>query len=419
MKNSQSLTMQTTQRLSVERSRLGRTSVAHLLIVRAAAILALALAAIVPRVTHAETRVVQVSSSILGETRTVHVSLPANYRIARQRYPVVYLLDGQVRAFFELTVATTGYNLLGDQHGFAMPPQIVVGIEQRDRGIDLSRNAALFSRFLTEELIPYVERSFRTVPFRSLVGHSLGGRFALEELCRAPDTFAAIIAISASLPDSALAGVKSCLRSDFAAGGARARSLVLCVGEQEPRMRGATAQLASFIRDSAPSRWRVLDVPGTGLGHTDTPLAAIPPGLRFVYDKSVWEMPYTAADSMLEREGDVVARLDRELAALSARVGYRASASAKWLELVTRTMLTRGGLEQAVSAAQRMIDAYPELLAGYTLLADAQVRRHDDAAARRSIQDALELLNRIESFDETQRESQRVSLRASLAALAR
>lgn len=369
--------------------------------------------------TRSETRVVQLPSKFLGETRTVHVSLPANYRIARQRYPVVYLLDGQVRAFFDLTTATAAYDLFGDQHGFAMPPQIVVGIEQRDRGTDLSRNASLFSRFVVEELIPYVERTFRTVPYRTLIGHSLGGRFALDAICRTPDTFASIVAISASLSDSALTEAKSCLRRDFAAGGARARALVLCVGEQEPRMRAVTAQLVSFLQDSAPARWRVLEVPGTGLGHTDTPLAAIPPALRFIYDKSVWEMPYAAADSMLQRQGDVAALLERELVAMSARLGFRATASAKWLEVVTRTALARGDFGAAASAAQRMIDTFPELLAGYTLLADVQVMRHDDAGARGSIQDALALLDRLEAFDETQRELQRVSLRASMAALSR
>jgi predicted alpha/beta superfamily hydrolase len=399
------------------RSRLAWTRALRVL--RVYAMLAGLLLVTAPLRAHAETRVVQLSSRILGESRTLHVSLPPNYRIARQRYPVVYLLDGQVRAFFDVTVAATGYDLLGDQHGFAMPPQIVIGIEQRDRGTDLSRNAVLFSRFLTDELIPFVERTFRTVPFRTLIGHSLGGRFALDALCRTPDTFASIVAISAAAPDSTLGDLKACLRRDFATASARARALVLCVGDQEPRLRGTTALLAAFMRDSAPARWRTLEVPGTGLGHTDTPLAAIPPALRFVYDKAVWEMPYAVADSMLRQEGDVAARLDRELIALRSRVGFRATASAKWLEAVTRSALARGELDAAVSAAQGMIESYPELLVGYTLLADTQVRRHDDAAARRSIQDALELLNRIESFDETQREAQRVSLRQSLAALAR
>ena len=132
---------------------------------------------------------VRIQSKLLGETRTLHVSVPPNYRIARQRYPVMYLLDGQVRAFFDLTVAAANYDLLGDMRDYAIPSQIVVGIEQGDRGADLARNGELFTRFIVEELIPYIDREYRTVPYRTLIGHSLGGRFALQTFCRAPNVF--------------------------------------------------------------------------------------------------------------------------------------------------------------------------------------------------------------------------------------
>jgi len=51
------------------------------------------------RTTHvaAETRLVRITSKILGEERVVHVSLPPNYSVARRRYETTYLLDGQVR----------------------------------------------------------------------------------------------------------------------------------------------------------------------------------------------------------------------------------------------------------------------------------------------------------------------------------
>ena len=85
-----------------------------------------------------------------------------------------------MRAFLYVTVAVTNYDLLGDKHDYAIPPQIVVGIEQSDRGTDLARNGALFLRFVVEEVIPYIDREYRAVPFRTLIGHSLGGRFALQ-----------------------------------------------------------------------------------------------------------------------------------------------------------------------------------------------------------------------------------------------
>ncbi|MEO7455790.1 MAG: hypothetical protein ABIY52_05965, partial [Gemmatimonadaceae bacterium] len=54
----------------------------------------------------AQTRTVRVPSKILGEERVVHVNLPPNYALSRHRYPVTYLLDGHVRQFFDVTVAS-------------------------------------------------------------------------------------------------------------------------------------------------------------------------------------------------------------------------------------------------------------------------------------------------------------------------
>lgn len=361
---------------------------------------------------------VRIQSKLLGETRTLHVSVPPNYRIARQRYPVVYLLDGQVRAFFDLTVAAANYDLLGDMRDYAIPSQIVVGIEQGDRGADLARNGELFTRFIVEELIPYVDREYRTVPYRTLIGHSLGGRFALETFCRAPDVFPAVVAISASIPDSIMTTVQGCMRRSFTATTERVQQLVLSAGDRETRLIGATQRLQSFVRDSAPARWRLLVVDGKGLGHTETPFATIPPAIRFIFDRSVWEMPSASADSMVNHVGDPISRIEAHARAASARVGYRVTASAKWMEVIAQTLLSRVDLDGATAAANRLIEAYPENITGYTILADVHVLRRDNAAARRAVMDALQLLDRLETFDEGQRAMQRASLRKSLASIA-
>lgn len=60
------------------------------------------------------------------------------------------LLDGQVRAFFDLAVAPTNDNHTGDAHRFAMPSPIVVGGEHGERRIDLTRNADAFLRSLAD-----------------------------------------------------------------------------------------------------------------------------------------------------------------------------------------------------------------------------------------------------------------------------
>ena len=129
-------------------------------------------------------------------------------------------------------------------------------------------------------------------------------------------------------------------------------------------------------------------------------------------------MPSASADSMVNHVGDPVSRVEAHVRAASARVGYRVTAGAKWMGVIAQTLLSRVDLDGATAAANRLIEAYPESITGYTILADVHVLRRDNAAARRAVMDALQLLDRLETFDEGQRAMQRASLRKSLAAIA-
>lgn len=397
---------------------LGLTNVRRACVWRRVAWLACAVLAInAPARAQSNTRTVRLASAALGETRVLHVSVPPNYKLARQRYPVVILLDGQAKPFFDLTVATVGYNLTGDVHDFAMPAQIVVGVEQGDRGADLARNDVAFNRFLTDELVPYLDREYRTLPYRTLIGHSLGGRFVLASLCRAPVTFAARIAISPSVSDSLVAAVRGCAAAPTTS--SSVRQLVMSAGGLETRIVAGVEKLSAHFRDSLSAQWRSTQVDGAGLGHTETPFYTIPDGLRFVFATEFWEIDRTSADSLLQRRGDAQRVLDAALAVVSARVGFRVPASSKWMAEVVRGYLAQSKAELAVAAAQRMIAEYPEELLGYALLADASLARLDVPAARRALTDALAMLDRLEWFDETQREKQRGHFRGALAGLGR
>jgi len=369
-----------------------------------------------------ETRVVRIPSKILGEERVVHVSLPLNYGVARRRYETTYLLDGHVRQFFDITVAAAGYDVVADlQHDYAAPPQIVVGVDQIDRGADLGRNQELFTRFLVEELIPYIDREFRTNRYRTLIGHSLGGRFALMTFCRAPGVFPAVIAISAAGGDSTSAdAVTRCLSTAFNAPGTALRQLVLSAGDQEPRVIQGMERLRDFLRANAPPHWRWTTIEGAGLGHTDTPMATIPPGIRFIHDKSVWEMPRGLADSVqFGRVADPERAVDAFYSNLSARVGVPMTPSLKWMLAPTRVLIQRGDSAGAERAIRQLIAAYPEDLEAYGMASDLALRRGDKAASRQALNDALRMLGRLDFYDVYERERKRKLIENALLSVGR
>jgi predicted alpha/beta superfamily hydrolase len=160
-----------------------------------------------------------VYSGILGETRHYWVHLPSSYfdrSIQPMKYPVLYVLDGNIH-FHSITgmieILSSGVNGI-----HVIPEMIVVAILNTDRTRDLTPTASKkgfdgrdtdwlatsgggdrFLQFLEEELIPAVESDYRTLPYRTLVGHSFGGLAGINALISRPQLFNAYVLIDPSV----------------------------------------------------------------------------------------------------------------------------------------------------------------------------------------------------------------------------
>jgi uncharacterized protein len=158
-----------------------------------------------------------VYSKTLKENRRVWVYVPnsgPNSIYQKQKYPVVYLLDGD--GHFGSVVGMI--QQLSEVNGNSLCPQmIVVGITNTDRirdltptyvssGPDLDSNFVRtsgggenFTTFLEKELIPYIDSTYPTAPYRMMIGHSLGGLMVLNTLVHHPHLFNSYLAIDPSL----------------------------------------------------------------------------------------------------------------------------------------------------------------------------------------------------------------------------
>lgn len=159
------------------------------------------------------------ASKILQEKRKVWVHLPASYRqegAAKQRYPVVYLLDGE--SHFRSVVGMI--EQLSTVNGNTVCPEmIVVGIPNTKRLRDLtptpgggmipsagdstrrknSGGGERFTAFIERELMPYIDSLYRTEPYKVFIGHSLGGLLVINTLIHHPKLFNAYVAIDPSM----------------------------------------------------------------------------------------------------------------------------------------------------------------------------------------------------------------------------
>lgn len=159
-------------------------------------------------------------SDILNEKRKIWVYVPnsganPNAPVAKQKYPVVYLLDGNVH--FSGMVGMI--QQLSQANGnTACPEMIVVGIPNTIRERDLtptktgddpmlaqigtlraSGGGEAFLNFMEKELIPYIDSKYPTQPYKTIVGHSFGGLTVMNALINRTQLFNAYIAIDPSM----------------------------------------------------------------------------------------------------------------------------------------------------------------------------------------------------------------------------
>jgi enterochelin esterase-like enzyme len=134
----------------------------------------------------------------LGREVALHVFLPPHYLTHRSRYPVLYLNDGQDMEAIHLLQTLDQLYSEGN-----MQRIIVVAICAGDRiqeygtqampdYLHRGSKARAYTRFVTEELMPYINHSYRTIQepgCTAFAGFSLGGLSAFDIAWAQPALF--------------------------------------------------------------------------------------------------------------------------------------------------------------------------------------------------------------------------------------
>lgn len=137
-------------------------------------------------------------SRLLSNERTLAIYLPPDYtRRPSARYPVLYMHDGQ--NLFDAATSFLGVEWQADEHAERLiragriEPIIIVGIyntpdrmheytPQADAQRDAGGRGRQYARFLVEEVKPFIDKTYRTIPDRAhtaVAGSSLGGLISL------------------------------------------------------------------------------------------------------------------------------------------------------------------------------------------------------------------------------------------------
>ena len=160
-----------------------------------------------------------IHSKILNEQRKIWVYVPNNGSTdanTLQRYPVVYLLDGDAHFYSVVGMIQQLSQVNGNT---ICPEMIVVGIPNTDRNRDLtpthtdvdrsmgidssfsriSGGGEQFMAFIEKELMPYIDSTYPTQPYKTLIGHSFGGLMVMDALVNHTQLFNSYISIEPSM----------------------------------------------------------------------------------------------------------------------------------------------------------------------------------------------------------------------------
>lgn len=152
----------------------------------------------------------------LNNDRTIVVYLPPGYGTQGERYPVLYMLDGQ--NVFDAKTSFAGVEWAADETATKLieagqiPKLIIVGIyNNADRVAEYTPfrdaehgggNADAFLEFIVKTVKPFIDETYRTRPERqhtAIAGSSLGGLVSLHALYKHPDVFGGAGVISPAL----------------------------------------------------------------------------------------------------------------------------------------------------------------------------------------------------------------------------
>jgi predicted alpha/beta superfamily hydrolase len=364
-------------------------------------------------------------STILKEKRPLLIYCPPHDTVyfGKPAYPVLYVLDGDGNFAFLQTMV---WKLSVNNGNAILPEMIIVGIPNtrgnRDRDLTpvadttfdkRSGGGEKFTTFLEKELIPYIDKNYPTAPYRTLIGHSLGGLMTINTLIHHTGLFNAYVAIDPSMSFANHAILKQAetilQQQDF-----KARSLFVAIANTMPtgmdtlRVRKDTAHINLHIRailkltdnlKAHPSnnlKWAYKYYPGDS--HFSVPPIAEYDALRFIFANN--QFPNDQPVPVFFDTTHTVDSLKKLIVAhyklLSREMGYSVRPSESMMNMLGYSFLQQKDYGRSRMFFQLNMDYYPQSFNVYDSMGDNYLARNEKGKAITYFKKALALKYRQE-----------------------
>jgi predicted alpha/beta superfamily hydrolase len=337
----------------------------------------------------------QIESKVLAETRTYVIHTPDSYKSGKDAYPVLVLQDAEN----DFAYTSAAVHLLSANG--RIPAMIVVGINNTDRTRDMTPSkpaagfggtpfvgsaggADKFLSFIADELLPTIDSNYRTRPYRVLIGHSLGGLFAVYALMNRPEVFKGYLISSPSLwwDDQAL--VKAA-QSFFAAHKDLRADLYMTMANEGDTMLGGAWKLCAVLEEGklADVRWQFKRSPEEE--HGTIPYISTYEGLQAIF------AGYRIADPIALFEEGGLPAFERHFAKVSKRLGYTVEVPARAYGDTLSDLSNRERFAEAEEIGKKMLELDPKNTWALSALAQVAAKQKDDARAIGYLTEVLQL----------------------------
>jgi predicted alpha/beta superfamily hydrolase len=327
---------------------------------------------------------ITINSEILDQDRQILVYVPTGYEASTREYPVMYLLDGGYH-FLHTTGIVQYLSGLG-----MMPQTIVVAIQNIDRNKDFlptnikdvptSGGAAKFLSFISDELTPYIEANFRTVPYRTLMGHSFGGTFTAYTFLEKPDLFNSYIAISPVMHwdnDLLVTMAETALKDKYD----NYKFYYMTLGDEPPYL-PAIGKFVALINKKSPVN---LDFSYTHMpdeNHGTIPHKTIYNALEKLYDG--WALPRDINEQGL-------AAVDAHYKMITEKYGYNNPTPELVINMLGYNYLMNKEYGKAIEVFQENVKRFPASANVYDSLGDAYENNKQFELAKENYAKACDL----------------------------
>ncbi|OJJ16017.1 hypothetical protein BKI52_35185 [marine bacterium AO1-C] len=353
----------------------------------------------------------KIDSKILNEERMIKVDLPKLYSQSTKSYPLIVVLDDElifptIQAIENQLSATS-----------RMPESIVVSIAKgakhrsyyapnlydnvRKRRYRYGDHQEELLGFFEKELLPLLDKKYRTVKFRTLIGFSPAAIFTLHVLCKKRELFQAYVALAAGniIGDGYKEGENfTDVISKVFDKGTGKHYLYVVSGSRDlksqPHIKANVDYFNGKLVKPVLKNLRAKAEIIAGEGHTDVLLPGIISAMDFIFPKEEWIVDYR---DFLNQKGNVLSNIQQFYGNLSKKYGFTIYPkmdrlySMSCFKNIGRALLRQKRNDEAIELFKYWKVLYPNLATPYVYLGHAFKATKMSSEALQAYEKAVEI----------------------------